>query len=112
MLCDKNFCSANERLAYETATLLYPGSILIMISLGLPNWQLWSYDPATGESGPIDAVDWNSGAIIHSQIGDQVYSMVPGADYASTVVYELGSAQDASAVFGITGWSFRLFQVR
>ncbi len=80
--------------------------------VGGTNWQLWSYDPVSGESAPIEAVDWNSGAIIHSQIDGALYSMVPGADYASTVAYRLGSAQDTSAVFGITGWSFRLFQVR
>jgi hypothetical protein len=80
--------------------------------VGGTNWQLWSYDPASGVSAPIDAVDWNSGAIIHSQIGDQLYSLVPGADYASTIVYELGSDQNARALFGINGWSFRLFQVR
>jgi hypothetical protein len=80
--------------------------------VGGTNWQLWTYDPTTGEGAPIDAVDWNSGAIIHARIGEAFYSMVPGADYASTIVYELGSAQDAAAVFGIDGWSFRLFQVR
>lgn len=80
--------------------------------VGGTNWQLWTYEPATGESGPIEAIDWNSGAIIHAPIGDELYSMVPGANYASTIAYRLGSARDASPIFGITGWSFRLFQVR
>jgi len=80
--------------------------------VGGTNWQLWSYDPASGESAPIEGVDWNSGAIIHARLGADFYSMVPGADYASTVVYELGSDRGAAAAFGITGWSFRLFQLR
>ncbi|HTV22778.1 MAG TPA: hypothetical protein VMG12_29010, partial [Polyangiaceae bacterium] len=80
--------------------------------VGGTNWQLWSYDAASGDSAPIEGVDWNSGAIIHSQIGDDFYSMVPGADYASTVVYALEDDRSAAAAFGITGWSFRLFQVR
>jgi hypothetical protein len=80
--------------------------------VGGTNWQLWTYQPATGESAPIEDVDWNSGAIIHAPIGDDLYSLVPGADYASTVVYKLGSGQSAEAEFGVTGWSFRLFQVR
>jgi hypothetical protein len=75
------------------------------------NWQLWSYEPATGEAGPIRDVDWNSGAIIHAEVGGRLYSTVPGADYATTRVYELDGAR-AKPVFGITGWSFRLFQLR
>lgn len=80
--------------------------------VGATNWQLWTYEPATGEAAPIESVDWNSGAIIHARIGDGFYSMVPGADYGSTIVYQLGSGQNADPVFGITGWSFRLSQVR
>lgn len=76
------------------------------------NWQLWSYDPASGEEAkPIEGVDWNSGAIIHTRIDGTLYSMVPGAGYASTVVYSIGESS-AEPVFGITGWSFRLFKVR
>ncbi len=75
------------------------------------NWQLWSYDAATDEATPIEDVDWNSGAIINARIDDKFYSMVPGADYGSTVVYELDGTS-AKPAFGIVGWSFRLFKVR
>lgn len=30
--------------------------------VGGTNWQLWTYDSATDEAAPIEAVDWNSGA--------------------------------------------------
>ncbi len=80
--------------------------------VGALNWQLWDYDAASGQAAPIEGVDWNSGAIIHSQIGDKVYSMVPGADYASTVVYQHTGVGQSAAAFAIDGWSFRLFQVR
>jgi hypothetical protein len=75
------------------------------------NWQLWSYEPGSGDAVPIEDVDWNSGAIIHSSIDGQLYSMVPGADYTSTVVYSIAETS-AEATFSITGWSFRLFKVR
>lgn len=75
------------------------------------NWQLWTYEPASGDAAPIDDVDWNSGAIIHTRVDDQLYSMVPGADYASTVVYAVDGTS-AEPAFSITGWSFRLFKVR
>lgn len=75
------------------------------------NWQLWSYDPATGDAAPIEGVDWNSGAIIQTVIDDQLYSMVPGEAYASTVTYKI-DGNTAEPMFGITGWSFRMFKVR
>ncbi len=75
------------------------------------NWRLWMYDPSTDEATPVNGVDWNSGAIIHAPIGDRVYSMVPGADYASTMVYSLGDDGSAAEAFAITGWSFRLFEL-
>ena len=75
------------------------------------NWQLWGYDPASGKAGPIEDVGWNSGAIIHAQIDDQLYSMVPGANYASTVTYAIAGT-NATRVFDVTGWSFRMFKVR
>lgn len=75
------------------------------------NWQLWSYDAASGDAAPIMDVDWNSGAIIHNRVDGQLFSMVPGADYASTVVYAIDDTS-ATAAFAITGWSFRLFKVR
>lgn len=75
------------------------------------NWQLWSYDPKSGEAAPITDVDWNSGAIIHNRVDDKLFSMVPGKDYASTIVYDVNGTS-AKAMFGITGWSFRLFKIR
>jgi hypothetical protein len=80
--------------------------------VGELNWQLWSYDPTSGEAAPITGVDWNSGAIIHSRIGDDVYSLVPGESYKSTVAYKLDGEGGAERAFSITGWSYRLFQVR
>lgn len=76
------------------------------------NWQLWSYEPANETSAPVDGIDWNSGAIIHADINEDVYSLVPGENYASTVAYKLTPDDSASAVFSIIGWSYRLFQVR
>ncbi len=76
------------------------------------NWQLWSYDPATGDAAPITDVDWNSGAVIHSLIGDDLYSLVPGDGYQSTIAYRLDGDGGAEAAFRITGWSYRLFRVR
>lgn len=76
------------------------------------NWQLWRYDPADGSSSPVPGVDWNSGAVIHTTVDDTFYSMVPGADYASTVVYGHENDGTAKAAFGIDGWSFRMFRVR
>jgi hypothetical protein len=75
------------------------------------NWQLWSYDPASGDAAPITDVDWNSGAIIHNRVDDKLFSMVPGENYATTTVYDVEDLS-AKAVFGITGWSFRLFKLR
>lgn len=79
--------------------------------VGGPNWQLWSYVPDTESAAPIESVDWNSGAIIHAWAGGAVYSMVPGADYATTMVYELTENGEAEAAFAITGWSFRLLDL-
>lgn len=77
------------------------------------NWQLWSYDPETGEAGPVSGVDWNSGAVIHARIGDDLYSLVPGADYKSTTAYKLGAnGTSAEVAFRIYGWSYRLFRLR
>ncbi|HSC85871.1 MAG TPA: hypothetical protein VLC09_01320, partial [Polyangiaceae bacterium] len=75
------------------------------------NWQLWSYDPASGDAAPIESIDWNSGAIIHQKVDGDVYSMVPGADYGSTKVYR-SNGVEAEPAFDITGWSFRMFRVR
>jgi len=75
------------------------------------NWQLWSYDPATGAAAAIDGVDWNSGAIIQTVVDDHLYSMVPGVAHAGTVTYEIDGKQ-AVPMFGTTGWSFRMFKVR
>lgn len=75
------------------------------------NWRLWSYDPETENASPIATIDWNSGAIIHNWANGALYSMVPGADYASTQIYKLIDAEDAEKAFGITGWSFRLFDI-
>jgi hypothetical protein len=75
------------------------------------NWQLWSYDPKSGNAAPIEDVDWNSGAIIHADFDGQLYSMVPGEGYATTTVYAVGD-NHAEAAFGITGWSYRLLKVR
>jgi hypothetical protein len=81
--------------------------------VGELNWQLWSYDPASGKAEPVKGVDWNSGAIIHSRIGDDLYSLVPGMAYKTTVAYKLAAdGQSAEKAFSITGWSYRLFQVR
>lgn len=79
--------------------------------IGGLNWRLWSYDPQSETAAPIEAVDWNSGAIIHNWAGGSLYSMVPGADYKSTSVYKLLGGEDAEASFTITGWSFRLLDV-
>ncbi len=80
--------------------------------VGENNWKLWMYEPASGDAAPIDAVDWNSGAITHTWLDNTLYSMVPGEGYASTVVYSHGSSGSAAPAFSITGWSFRLFRVR
>lgn len=79
--------------------------------IGGLNWRLWSYDPQTESASPIESVDWNSGATIHNWANGTLYSMVPGADYASTVVYELIDGERAEKTFGITGWSFRLLDI-
>lgn len=76
------------------------------------NWQLWSYDPASESAGPIEGVAWNSGAIIHHWTSGSLYSLVPGADYASTNVYKLSDGNNAELSFAITGWSFRLLDIR
>lgn len=75
------------------------------------NWQLWSYDPNAGAAKPIDAIDWNSGAIIHNWANESLYSMIPGADYKNTTVYKLLEGEDAESSFAIAGWSFRLLDV-
>jgi hypothetical protein len=79
--------------------------------LGKPNWQLWLYDPAAGSAAPVEGVDWNSGASIHTRIGDTLYSMIPGEGYATTAAYAV-SGSTAEKLYDVTGWSFRLFQVR
>lgn len=79
--------------------------------VGGTNWQLWSYDPQSGDAAPIEDVDWNSGAVIHANFDGQLYSMVPGEGYATTTVYAVTDTR-AEPAFGITGWSFRLLKVR
>ena len=76
--------------------------------VGMPNFQLWLYDPQRGSAAPVDGVEWNSGAVYHARVGGVLYSLVPGDDYASTTVYALDGSS-AKKVFDIDGWSIRLF---
>lgn len=76
-----------------------------------PHFHLYRYDPKSRDAKPIDDVGANTGAIYHAAIGGKFYSLVPGANYDDTTVYEL-SAGTAKPAFGITGWSIRLFEVR
>ena len=62
-------------------------------------------------AGPIEGIDWNSGAVYHSSVAGKFYSLVPGADYADTSVYAI-SAGSAEKVYDIAGWSLRLFELR
>jgi hypothetical protein len=79
--------------------------------LGEPNWQLWLYDPAAGSAAPVPGVAWNSGASIHTRVGGALYSMIPGQAYATTTAYRLTDGA-AEQLYEVTGWSFRLFQLR
>lgn len=79
--------------------------------LGEPNWQLWLYDPSSESAAPVEGVDWNSGASIHTRIDGTLYSMIPGQGYATTVAYAVNGASSRK-LYDVTGWSFRLFQVR
>lgn len=75
------------------------------------DWALWVYDAATGQAEPAPGAQWNSGAVVWYEIGGRPYALLPGADYATTSVYDLGG-ETATRLFGVSGWAIRLFQVR
>lgn len=72
-------------------------------------WNVWGYDPKTGKAEPIEGYEANSGAVVHTRVNGELYSMVPGADYTTSTVYRLDNAETATKMYDVNGWSFRLF---
>jgi hypothetical protein len=81
--------------------------------VGTENWQVWSYEPETGEAAELESIPGNSGAIYWFQVNDTAHGLVPTADYGAANVYALGNAEDdAKKLFQIQGFGIRLFRVR
>lgn len=73
------------------------------------NWQLVSYDAASGSAEPVGGIDWNSGAVYYTRVGSRLLPLVPGENYASTQVYDLGDGTQAAPLFATAGWVLRVF---
>ena len=73
------------------------------------NWQLYSYDALRGSASPVSGIDWNSGAVYYARVGSRLLPLVPGEDYASTEVYDLGDGSQATPLFSTAGWVLRVF---
>jgi hypothetical protein len=80
--------------------------------IGEKNWRLWSYDPTSGSAAPMESVDWNSGAVYTFDVDDSLHALIPGTDYASTTLYDLGDGSAATPLFDTRGWAIRLFHIR
>jgi hypothetical protein len=76
------------------------------------NWRFWSYDLGTGSASPVEGIDWNAGAQYSFDIDQTTYTLVADADYAATVVYDVGEGQALTPVIETRGWATRLFKVR
>lgn len=74
-----------------------------------PNWQVYSYEPDSGRAQPVAGIDWNSGAIYYARVDNRLLPMVPGDDYATTNIYDLGDGTQASKLFDTPGWVLRIF---
>jgi hypothetical protein len=73
------------------------------------NWQLYSYEPGAASAAPVAGIDWNSGAIYYARVGSRLLALVPGENYTSTDVYDLGDASEATPLFATPGWVLRIF---
>jgi hypothetical protein len=73
------------------------------------NWQLYSYEARSGNAAPVGGIDWNSGAVYYTRVGSRLLPLVPGENYASTDVYDLGDGTQATPLFATSGWVLRVF---
>ena len=81
--------------------------------LGAEAWRLWTYDADGGVATPIDAVDWNSGAVYWSEVDGVTHALIPTTEFASSIIYELADdGSDAVPRFEYQGFTLRLFRVR
>jgi hypothetical protein len=76
------------------------------------NWKFWAIDLETFEASPIDELGWHAGGVYGERVDGQYYLLVPSADYAETVVYQVSSDGSAEERWRTTGWSNRLFSLR
>jgi hypothetical protein len=82
------------------------------VLIGEKNWRLWSYDRTTGAAAVVDSIDWNSGAAYLFPVDDRVHLLIPGTDYASSMVYALDDQAVATPLFETRGWATRLFALQ
>lgn len=75
------------------------------------NWKSYRLDLAGGELTELPELGWHSGGYYTANFDDKDYVLLPGANYDSTVIYELG-ADGAVPVTTTAGWSTRLYRVR
>ncbi|WP_394824369.1 hypothetical protein [Pendulispora albinea] len=77
------------------------------------NWHIWSYDPKSHKATEVSSIGWNSGATYWTRVDGAPYALIPGANYASTIVYGFNTADStATKLFDTDGWMTRLFKVR
>ncbi|MGC4088115.1 MAG: hypothetical protein QM756_09490 [Polyangiaceae bacterium] len=75
------------------------------------NWKFQMYDEATGSATPFDAVGWHAGGFAPAHVDGNVYVLVPGNGYKSTVAWKLDGDGNAERSIELAGWSTRLFQL-
>lgn len=73
------------------------------------NWRFWSYETETGESAPIEGIDWNAGSAYPAETEAPII-LVPSGDYSDTTAYDL-SGDKAKARLKTQGWTLRLFEL-
>jgi len=81
--------------------------------VGGNDWRIWSYDSQTKQAVEMQSIDWDSGAAYWFSVDGTMRGLIPTANYAASVVYDLGTTPDgAKRLFDLDGMAVRLFKVR
>jgi hypothetical protein len=77
------------------------------------NWKFWTVDLAARSAQEVTGVGWHAGGYYSERIDGRTYLLVPGDQYASTNIYELGADGQARPIItDAPGWSTRLYKLR
>ncbi|WP_394824529.1 MxcI [Pendulispora albinea] len=75
-------------------------------------WRFWSFDMKTQKAKIVDGIDYFSGGYRAERVDGRTFLLIPRADHASTVAYEMFPDGSVKRLYESPGWAYHFFRVR